>query len=101
MIGLSIPDCCREIAQGRVDAGAVLKIVARTGVQSPGEWETVIRMYRDFFWDKDYADRAEEIFRKFLGEKRIEQPRFTERLIPDTRHGFWVGDESEISWKKV
>ena len=101
MIGLSVHDCCREMALGRRDPETVLKIIACTGVNEPGEWELVVRMYRDFFWDAQYAVRAEEILRKFLRENRIEQSRFTEGLIPDIRHGFWVEDEGEISWKKV
>jgi hypothetical protein len=89
------------MAQGRVDQEAVSKIIAHTNVQGPGEWELAIRMYREFFWDAQYAARAEEILRKFLRENQIQQSRFTDRLVPDTRHGFWVDDESEISWKKV
>jgi hypothetical protein len=101
VIGLSVHDCCREMALGRRNPETVSKIIACTGVKEPGEWDLAVRMYRDFFWDVQYAARAEEILRKFLRENRIEQPRFTDGLIPDVRHGCWVEYESEISWKKV
>jgi hypothetical protein len=89
------------MAQGKVDPRGVQKIVARTGVTNPDEWELAIRMYRDHYWGASYAAKAEEILRAFIAENKIEQPRLTEGLVPDTKYAFWVQEESEISWKKV
>ncbi len=103
MIGLSISECFAAMATAEkgINPAVVEKVIAHTAASTPDDWEWIIQCNRAKRWSRSGRPMvAEELFRRFLAEGRIEQPRLAGKHIPNIdRSGIWVGSESEIVWK--
>ena len=102
MIGLSLSKCFLAMANGDVNPSTVEKIISsRTTATTPDHWEWIIRGNRARFWSRlKKPMAAEKLFRRFLADGRIVQPRLTGARLPDVhKSGMWVNSEKEIVWK--
>lgn len=98
MIGLSVSQCCAEMAQGKVDPATVEKIVSRTACESQEDWDRVLRGYRGGVWDRSYKDEASRIAKELWATGKIVQPRLIDGSMPDISSGIWVDTEDQISY---
>lgn len=113
-IGLSVTKCFPDMVIGEVDPACVSKIIAGIGCP-PDRIDALIKEYREWRWAfrirveyrRDNAgvdsilDEVEALFRKFLLEGRIEQPRLISGKVPDIYRKdavHWVTDEGKIQW---
>ena len=101
MIGLSISECFADMASGRMNPANVEKVISHTAASTPAHWEWIIQCNRNKQWSRTgHPERAEDLFRKFLAEGRISQPRITGSHLPNIpRSGIWVDNEKEVVWK--
>jgi hypothetical protein len=120
LIGLSLSNCVKDIVLGRVNLCDVEKIISRTAIHNKKQLEFVLIQYADgpawagieFLWESGRAiksasillfkkrlERAKRIARELYAQGRIEQPRITQRQIPDVRfEGWWINAGMPIGW---
>lgn len=96
LIGLSLPDCIKDITSGEVFLGDVRYIVTSSQIMD-GNWDSAIGDYRRF---NGWSDAEEEIFRFLLGRGQIEQPRIEINNYPSLADNrTWVMRRSDIRWE--
>ena len=106
IIGLNLFLCIFDIVRGEIDSDEVSKIIADTRAKTPNDWEKIIASFISCFRCKCFKccrfpwclKEAEAIFRKFIEENRIEQPRLNNDKVPIITDKIWVSDEKEIIW---
>jgi hypothetical protein len=122
LIGLSLRQCCQDMAMGKVDPRQVKKIISRTSIRTPKSMEEVISTYQLFDWGhdkpesfaggitvrtlshakggKEIAEKAGKIFRQMFAEGKVEQPRLTEGRCPDLEAtgSHWITNKKQIKW---
>lgn len=125
LIGLSLRQCCQDVATGKVDPSQVKKIISRTSIRKPEHMEEVIADYQLWDWGvKDepehfvggitvhslfpdqgpesvsIQERAAAFFRQMFAEGKVEQPRLTEGRCPDLQAigTHWITNKKQIKW---
>lgn len=123
LIGLSLRQCCEDMASGKVDPSQVKLIISRTSIRNPEAMEIVIADYKLWDWGhtddtkhfdggisvrsfgyakggKEIAEKAEAIFRQMFAEGKVEQPRITEGRCPDLQAigTHWITNKKQIKW---
>ncbi|MFH1427106.1 MAG: hypothetical protein ABIG60_01080 [Patescibacteria group bacterium] len=123
LIGLSLSDCLVDIVLRRVNLKDVKKIISRTAFWNAKQLELVLIDYASIRWTWklnelfDYGrfgdhimaseklvhlriEKAKSLARDFYHRGMIEQPRLSQRQLPDLNGMFhWVSDETQIIWK--
>jgi len=97
-IGLSVSRCVADICRGNTKIEDVSKIISGTACKDEEDWNSAIYLYKRKAWS-EFPEKAEEVIRKLIVEKRIEQPRLERKPYPDIKYEIWVTDEKEIFWK--
>lgn len=101
IIGISVSFCIEDLIRGRVREEDVVKIIGSTKCGTVEEWAKVIDNYRKGFWFEN-PDEAERLFRKFLAEGKIEQPRLKNNhhypAVQGIKGDVWFLTEEEIPW---
>lgn len=90
-VGLSLSFCIRDILKGEVRATDVAFISSNTKCKSTEDWDEVISIYRDLWWQMD-PDRGERLARHFIDNNLVLQPRLEGHYTP-TCAGFWIDQE--------
>ena len=101
LIGLSLSRCIRDVILNKISVEQIKRIIARTRCESPKDWDEVIEVYKDAYWEYD-PERAERITRNLLALNKIQQPRLTgtsvESLIFERGYGngyHWIIKEEK------
>lgn len=102
-IGLSSRECFRDMALGLIDPNQVDTIISGIDIDPKSEDDimAVVNVYQLNAW-KDLPE-AEKLFREFLEDGKIQQPRQYGSIPPHINHGHWIMNftyEEEIAKKK-
>lgn len=88
MIGLSLSDCVRDMANGLVPIERVALIVTGTRSELTG-LDYIIAQYRQRFW-YDQPAKCEAICRELFAQGRVFEPRTYRGEAPNSGKGNWT-----------
>ena len=100
MIGLSVSSCVLDIVEGKVAYEDVEKILGGTRVTTLTGLERLLNNYSELYWDRN-PDACVAMFRRLQMDRKLEQPRITRGMAPDTTGGHWVTSMDQIKWVNV
>lgn len=89
-IGLSLSNCIRDIAWGRVSIGNVKFILSGTAINNRDDMLNVISGYSDSYWHEIPIHKIIHLLETLVYSGRIIQPRVLGIISPNISEGHWV-----------
>jgi len=88
VVGLSLSNCVRDVAAGKVPYDKVERIIASTVAGDAATWQEVLSSYRNRFW-MEFPEKAVAIAGRFMEEGKIYQPWLRGKPCPNIARGHW------------